>query len=227
MNYIVDIALILFYLVIVIVGIKRGLFKSLMDMFAFLASITIATIIAKLLAQPFYDAVLHDIVTNVIIEALPEDLRILSGTGADSLISYLPEQLALLITTFKFDSLLAGIVLPDVTLTISNIEQAYIAPVIIRLVESVMTIIFFFLIRIILKIVTHLVSGLIKKTVLKKVDMSLGGVFAALKGILSVGIVSIILVLISLLFKDTTFAKSIELSRICSIVTAFAQNIIS
>lgn len=227
MTHIIDIVLILFYALLIGAAAKRGLVKSVVDMFGSILSLVAATFIAGLCCQWIYDNFIRDMIINSMMNTLPADLRSLSGSTASSLVTYLPDKYVSVINSFGLEHLLDGIRLPDIGLTVTNIETTYIAPVVVKLVKIAVTAVIYFVFRLIVRILTVFLKDVIRKTFLKKIDIGLGAVFGSVKGILSVGIISVILVLVSSLIPSSQIAELINNSKICSLFAEAAQGLVS
>ena len=217
MKFLLDIIFLVFYALFIFTGIKRGLIKSLIDMFGSFLSFAAASTCAGLCCVWVYDNIIRDTIINSMINSMPENIMALSGQSASSLITYLPENIASSITAFGLDKLFTGISLPDAGLTIANIESTYVAPIVQKLVKAVLAFVIYFIFKIIIRLITGVISDIVHKTFLKSVDKALGGVFGALKGVLSVGIVVCIVIFVSSFFTDTAFGELVAESSVCSV----------
>ncbi|MCL2514279.1 MAG: CvpA family protein [Oscillospiraceae bacterium] len=216
MGLIIDAALLGLYALIIYFAAKKGFILVLIDMAAVILATIVSYAVSASVAAKIYDAYLKDVVMSAIRDKLPENL---ANFSTQQLLDSLPAPIAGLAESLNLipqdtiDRL-------NQTISLQNLESTIIAPVCTSILKIICFVAISIITIIVLKIVGRLISGLIKKTPLKKFNTALGLVLGALKGLITLTIISFLLIIIASLFKNGSFAAGVEASKVCSLLSS-------
>lgn len=220
MGALIDIIIVLLYLFTIYLAARRGFIKTLLDLVAVYFGFVIALVLSQQLSEFIYDTYIRSIIINKLISAIPESVQNLSKLSIEEIVGYLPAALQLLITNFGLTQLVVDAQLPEIGVTATTIEQIYLAPIVLKIVRLAALVIIFIVLTGILKIIARLISEVIKKSFLRKINLGLGAALGAVKGIVFVGILTVALILIASILPNTNFSEGIAGSKICSFVVS-------
>ena len=222
-DWIIDALLVLLFVVVVLAAARRGFFKTVLRLGAWIVSIVLAGSLSAALAPPIYEAFAAKAVRTLIeqqigsavnssqaaqaaqkvIEELPEAVRQLAdfaGVSTEGLIGNLQS---------NFSAANAATLL----------EQSVVAPIATAAIRLVVCLALFVLLVIALRFVCKYLEKLREIPVFKQTDWMLGAALGLVKGILLVFVLSLLLRAAAAISAEGPFALAVENSRIANLTS--------
>jgi len=219
----IDLFLALVFLFAVLAAARRGFFKTVLRLAAWILSVVLAGALSAALAPPVYEAfaakparalIEQQIGAAVngsqaaqaaqkVIEELPEAVRQLAdfaGVPAEGLIDNLQ-------SNFSTEGAAA------------LLEQSVVAPIATAAIRLIICLSLFVLLVIVLRVVCHWLEKLRKVPVLKQTDWILGAALGLIKGALLVFVAALLLRAWAAVSANEAFALAVEGSRIASLTS--------
>ncbi len=197
-------------------GRRKGFVKTFLSLIATAVSILIAYEYSAPLAEWANEAFIHNAAVNTLSEALTAQL----SNGTQALIDSIPDFIVEAAET-------GGITVSSVVSNIGSsidatqaAEQIYggIYGIIVHPVLSVIAFLVLYAIsNAVLSIGISVVNGIFRLPVLKSLNRFLGGIVGAIKGIVVVGILSVVLVTVSGIISPETLGEAVEAATIPNI----------
>ncbi|MCL2495469.1 MAG: CvpA family protein [Oscillospiraceae bacterium] len=221
--WIIDLLLVLAFLLVVLAAARRGFFKTVLRLAAWILSIALAGFLSAALAPPAYEAfaaaparalIEQQIGAAIdksqiaqtaqsVIEELPEAVRQLAdyaGVPTESLIGNLKS---------NFSAANAAALL----------EQSVVAPIAISVIRLIICLLLFLLLLIALRFVGSKLEKLREVPVFKQTDWMLGAALGLVKGVLLVFVAALLLRAAAAIAADGPFALAVENSRIANLTS--------
>ncbi len=201
MNLALDLCFLIILLVFTVVGAKRGIAKTVLELCAFFVSLVLAFSVCTPLATACYDNFMSDRTTEKIEESLNEEALNLENLNVSITTIGIPsfiepfakeqaEQLKETLETVKKDS-------HTKAQFAAKLEESVIRPITVKGLSALTFFIVFLVAAVLLRILAGFLAGLFKFPVVGAVNAVLGGVFGIVKGVLCVFIVGVILLFLS------------------------------
>ena len=211
MGTMTDIILIIVILATALMGVKKGLIRTVLDLAAVAVSLFAAAKLAQLAAGYIYNSYVRDSVINAVVERIPAG----AINSVSQVVSALPDTAQSLITTFGFE-------IPEVALdanaTASLIVTKYVEPFLLTGMNVMCAVLIFIILSFILKLIIKIADSGVKKTALKTPNLILGGVLGAAKGCVYAGVLASALMSVAALLPETNLSDAAAGSKICELV---------
>lgn len=184
---VVDIIVLSVILIFIIIGIKRGIAITLLNLAGVILCAISAYYLSELLAQSFYDAFLKQtIITNVenIIEQ--NGLEYAVQNPFEAMPQWILSVLSLLLMIFgitidEFEKNMAFS--KDISLTIAQNIEITLNGLVISIFMIILVIILFIVLFFLIKKIIKLALNVFEIPVIKQINKLLGGLFGAIEGI--------------------------------------------
>lgn len=217
MNLILDIAFLVLILIFAIVGAKRGIAHTVLELCAFFVSLTLAFSLCTPLATACYDQFLSDRAVQKIEETLNEeaihieDYKVsITTIGIPSFIEpFAKEQTEKLKETFEAvqkDS-------HSKAEFASKLEESVVRPITVKGLSALAFFIVFLVLGVILRILAGFLSTFFRLPLVGAVNSVLGAVFGIVKGLLAVFLIAVLLLFLAQQFGGT-LAQLVASSKI-------------
>ncbi|MCR5688971.1 MAG: CvpA family protein [Clostridiales bacterium] len=211
MGTMTDIILIIVILATALMGVKKGLIRTVLDLAAVAVSLFAAAKLAQLAAGYIYNSYVRDSVINAVVERIPAG----AINSVSQVVSALPDTAQSLIKTFGFE-------IPEVALdanaTASLIVTKYVEPFLLTGMNVMCAVLIFIILAFILKLIIKIADSGVKKTALKTPNLILGGVLGAAKGCVYAGVLASALMSVAALLPETNLSDAAAGSKICELV---------
>ncbi|MBQ1552698.1 MAG: CvpA family protein [Clostridia bacterium] len=211
MGTMTDIILIIVILATALMGVKKGLIRTVLDLAAVAVSLFAAAKLAQLAAGYIYNSYVRDSVINAVVERIPAG----AINSVSQVVSALPDTAQSLIKTFGFE-------IPEVALdanaTASLIVTKYVEPFLLTGMNVMCAVLIFIILSFILKLIIKIADSGVKKTALKTPNLILGGVLGAAKGCVYAGVLASALMSVAALLPETNLSDAAAGSKICELV---------
>ena len=211
MGTMTDIILIIVILATALMGVKKGLIRTVLDLAAVAVSLFAAAKLAQLAAGYIYNSYVRDSVINAVVERIPAG----AINSVSQVVSALPDTAQSLIKTFGFE-------IPEVSLdanaTASLIVTKYVEPFLLTGMNVMCAVLIFIILSFILKLIIKIADSGVKKTALKTPNLILGGVLGAAKGCVYAGVLASALMSVAALLPETNLSDAAAGSKICELV---------
>lgn len=217
-SLILDAVLVLFFLLPLFEGYKRGFTKTVLGIAFLFVSVLGARILYVPLGDLFYDNYFKKIATDFLASQIEKYASSLAEKQSGAVSEILPLWVSSLgeSLTPGFENIVSGRFTGD----FSAVADMLMDKVFGSAVRSLSTIIVFALVavclRIVFAIVTEIIIAVLKITGLRSADKLFGGVFGAVKGACLVVLDCIILSCIASIFPDSAAGAVIQGSHIVS-----------
>lgn len=187
---IVDIIIIAIIVLFVIIGVKRGLAKTILNLAGLVLTAVSAYYISSFLSQLFYDMFIKQtVITNTqqIIEQNGIDYAVSNCLEAvpqwiNGIISFIVGAFGISLNEFQNQITVPA----NISSSASQVIESVLAPVVTSVLSIILVIILFIIILIIVKKLVKLVLRIFNIPVIKQINQFLGGIFGLAEGLLIV-----------------------------------------
>lgn len=223
MNYIVDIVLLLVIAYSVIVAVKKGFLRMLLEFIAYIVAIVSATLSANHFAPKLYESYFKDGVYRGLQARMGDSETIQIIDQARDAISSVPGELRAVAE--KFGVNVTGLTEKlegmnhDGSVSLGIIADDIVAPIIISVCKITIFVLVTVIIIAILRIVISAINNIFKLPVLRTVNGLLGGVLGFILGLIKVFLLVVILIIVAAIANNEMITKAVDASNICDFVT--------
>lgn len=187
---IVDIIIIAIIVLFVIIGVKRGLAKTILNLAGLVLTAVSAYYISSFLSQLFYDMFIKQtVITNTqqIIEQNGIDYAVSNCLEAvpqwiNGIISFIVGAFGISLNEFQNQITVPA----NISSSASQVIESVLAPVVTSVLSIILVIILFIIILIIVKKLVKLVLRIFNIPVIKQINQFLGGIVGLAEGLLIV-----------------------------------------
>lgn len=184
-----DIIIVAVFVLFILIGIKRGLAKSLLGIIALIVSFVSAKFLSHFLAQSIYDTFLKQTVTQNVSQYVSTsgiDMAMSKGFSAlpdwangmiSSIVSFFGGSFSQLEQLFRKSS---GSALSTTANTIESTVEAVSVTIFMIIIMSVL----FLVIFILAKMLTNLIAKVFRLPVIRQIDMVFGAILGAAEGVI-------------------------------------------
>lgn len=197
MQYIIDIALLAVFILTIVLAAKRGFFKSLFDLAAYVVAVVAARFASSAVAPPVFRQYFSPTIEHQLVKQLDGVSAADYGEKIEAAVQAIPDYLNGLLTMIGIDKDEIAARISSVQLTSENVVETLMDKVVSPVVTAVIQLLIFILLavvfRLLLQIIVRLCDGVIRKMpVINKMNTTLGGVLGAIKGVLIVVLAALI-----------------------------------
>lgn len=222
MNYL-DIILLAVLVLCTYLSARRGLFHVLSQ---YLASIA-AFILARLLCTPAARLIYSNYFAGQVQLKLNELLPSGSVSGqmdslTDTVVQSLPDVVQKIVTQFRLTELLHTGATQAETLTVSEIETLYVAPIVIKAFSIVTMFVIFVLLALILKTAIYYLNKALfgeKDSKFQGINKFLGALLGVARGVLFMFVFAFLLNIAASFLPENEFHTTVASSYICNYVS--------
>lgn len=215
MQYIIDIALVAVFGIVVAVSAKKGFFVTLFELAAYLISVVSAKILSASLAPQFFENFFSGAIKDKITQSLGDVAQADYSAKVAAAIDSIPQQ---------FDGIMQSIgvnkqeLVSQVSGTglsgqkfIDHLMTSIVSPVATAVIRVLLFVVIAFVLSIVLRVVVRVLDKVIKKLpVIGNINSGLGAVLGIIKGLLVVVLLALI---ISTVSSFTTSQQFIEVAN--------------
>lgn len=222
MGWIIDLVLAGVIALVIFISYKKGIVSTVIDLVAGIAAFAIAKIIAPVAAEGVYNGIVKQIAIDFLTEKYNGIESSIAGafSNAAASLDFLPEGMLSYIESaglLDTDALAAGL-LSEIT-TVAQLEEKFVAPVVIAILNLLCFAVISVLLVIALKFVGKFVSRFVTSFKFTgKIDKTVGAVFGLLKGALYAFIIAAVISVVS--FASESMAVFAADSYFCSLASA-------
>ena len=194
MGILLDIGFVIIILLCVVFGYKKGFFKSIAGFIGAVIAMFLAWVLAGLIANALYQGVfklidnISSVLSNDALASFPEK--------AAQVVANLPGFLS---NTLNNQGITSSQIEQSLQAAGSNAAPAtadLISPAVIWLLQLLLTVILFFILVILVRLVIKLIGNVFRLPILRQVDGILGGLFGIFKGVVYIFLACILLQLL-------------------------------
>ncbi len=220
---ILDLVLILVIAVIAIFSAKKGFLLTLLN----IATYIVAGILSKIFASPvssfIYDSFFSSTIISKLYEIMPSgSVQGELNTIVSNVIASLPEYVQSLASNFGIaDIVSSGTDAATASLTVEMLEATYIAPIVIKVLTIVVSVLLFVLFALLLRVVSSFINKVLTKKkhkLIRGTNMFLGAAFGVVKGTAISAIAAAVLNIAAPLVNNGSLSVFVNESAICNIV---------
>ncbi len=186
MNFVIDILLLAVIIFSVVLGIRKGFFRSAADCLKVVAAAILASLVANPISGWMFDVFVRDGLSS----RISESTQGLENTEAvTAYFDTLPEFLQSFLVSRGITASSVASSLDSTSTAIHDSIMNVLAPVFISIISFFVFILLFIIFLILLSIVVRLISGVVSLPILSQIDSILGGVFGILFAVVLVWII--------------------------------------
>ena len=180
MGILLDIGFVIIILLCVVFGYKKGFFKSIAGFIGAVIAMFLAWVLAGLIANALYQGVFREKLIDNISSVLSNDALASFPEKAAQVVANLPGFLS---NTLNNQGITSSQIEQSLQAAGSNAAPAtadLISPAVIWLLQLLLTVILFFILVILVRLVIKLIGNVFRLPILRQVDGILGGLFGIL-----------------------------------------------
>ncbi len=186
MNFVIDGLLVAVGVLCIVIGVRKGLFKSAADCLKLIA----AAILASIAAHPISKWVFDAFVLEGFSERVRESVDGLEHVeGVQNYFETLPDFLKGFLQTRGITSSSLADTVSDSSEAVAQSIIDVLSPVFISIISFFAFIVLFIIFVILLSIVVRMISGIVALPILSQIDSLLGGVFGAVFAVIIMWII--------------------------------------
>ena len=196
MGILLDIGFVIIILLCVVFGYKKGFFKSIAGFIGAVIAMFLAWVLAGLIANALYQGIFREKLIDNISAILSNDALASFPEKAAQVVANLPGFLS---NTLNNQGITSSQIEQSLQAAGNNAAPAtadLISPAVIWLLQLLLTVILFFILVILVRLVIKLIGNVFRLPVLRQVDGILGGLFGIFKGVVYIFLVCILLQLL-------------------------------
>ncbi len=196
MGILLDIGFVIIILLCVVFGYKKGFFKSIAGFIGAVIAMFLAWVLAGLIANALYQGIFREKLIDNISAVLSNDALASFPEKAAQVVANLPGFLS---NTLNNQGITSSQIEQSLQAAGNNAAPAtadLISPAVIWLLQLLLTVILFFILVILVRLVIKLIGNVFRLPVLCQVDGILGGLFGIFKGVVYIFLVCILLQLL-------------------------------
>ncbi len=196
MGILLDIGFVIIILLCVVFGYKKGFFKSIAGFIGAVIAMFLAWVLAGLIANALYQGIFREKLIDHISAVLSNDALASFPEKAAQVVVNLPGFLS---NTLNNQGITSSQIEQSLQAAGNNAAPAtadLISPAVIWLLQLLLTVILFFILVILVRLVIKLIGNVFRLPVLRQVDGILGGLFGIFKGVVYIFLVCILLQLL-------------------------------
>ncbi len=217
MNYIIDLVLIGFIIIMIMSGSKKGFVKTFLQLVSKIAAFIVSAVLSKIYAPKMYEAFFQSGVIRNIDERMTAGNVIDIAQKTTAAFNGIPSDLrgiadALGFTTETISNALKGVEFGNSGVA-KTLEANVVSPVVITICRVILFALFSFVLSVVFKFIIGIISGFFELPVLKSANKMLGGIFGFVNAMLILWIVSYLLVVGSSFVGDDSIADMITSSN--------------
>jgi len=220
---VIDLLLVLAFALVVLAAARRGFFKTVLRLAAWIVSIAVAGVLSAALAPPIYEAFFAGPARALIEQSIGAAVESSQAAqAAQKVIEELPEALRQLAdfagvsTRELIGNLQSNFSAANAA---SLLEQSVVAPIATAVIRLCVCLALFVLLIIALRFACHWLEKLREVPVLKQTDWILGAALGAVKGVLLVFVLALLLRAAAAVSTGESFPLAVENSRIANLTS--------
>ena len=196
MGILLDIGFVIIILLCVVFGYKKGFFKSIAGFIGAVIAMFLAWVLAGLIANALYQGVFREKLIDNISSVLSNDALASFPEKAAQVVANLPGFLSNTLNNQGITSSQIEQCLQAAGRNAAPATADLISPAVIWLLQLLLTVILFFILVILVRLVIKLIGNVFRLPVLRQVDGILGGLFGIFKGVVYIFLACILLQLL-------------------------------
>lgn len=219
MQYIIDIALVAIFALIVVTSAKKGFFLTLFELGAYLVS----TICAKVISASIAPTIFENFFSGAIKERITENLGSVAqadySAKAAEVINSIPKQFDGLMQIIGIDKARIADQVSNTGLSgekfIQNVMNTVISPAATAVLRVLIFIVISLVLSVVLRIIVKALNKVIKKLpLIGNINSGLGAVIGIIKGLLVVVLVALVVIGVSSFITSQQFIDAVNSSLI-------------
>jgi uncharacterized membrane protein required for colicin V production len=181
MNYVMDVSLLVLLIISFVIGFKKGLIRSVVDLFGGIISALLAAFVGARCSEWLYDKLFRPSVLGKVTDAIG------TSQGADAVTNVFKSLPDFIVRLFNLNGVTEQTVMKAINNQTDNMAEIItdaISPLLIAIIKVFIIIFLFLLFMIILKAIASALTKLFSVPVLHQINGLLGGLFGLCLGLL-------------------------------------------
>lgn len=230
MQYAIDAVLIAVFGVSVFFAAKKGFFKSLFDLAAYVIAIIAARLISVGVAPAVFEQYFSPSIETQLTKKLASSGALDYSEKIETALNSIPDYLDGILEMIGIDKNAISAQVSSAELSgnniISTLMDKVISPVATAVIQALIFVVLAIVLRLVLQIVVRLLNNVVKKLpALKQMNAVLGGVLGAVKGILVVVLAALVIGVAAGAVKSETFLDAVNGSLIIKAVRSIITSV--
>lgn len=175
MGIILDIILVLIVVVCILLAVKKGFVRSLIEVAGYVLAIVIAFSVSGMAAEYIYDNMINDVVVESVSTAIEENSEKALDALPDYLVSLLEQ------TDFDIDTLLKDNNENAVDVA-QRVSENMLKPLAVGIFKTIISVLVFIILMVVVKLLARIVNSFFKGAVLGTANKVLGASLGFVKG---------------------------------------------
>ena len=195
MGIVLDLILALIVVVCILLAVKKGFVRSLIEVVGYVLAIIIAFSVSGIAANYIYDNVIDEVVVETVSTAIEEN--------SDKALEALPDYLTVLLEQADFD--IESLLNTNDSDALSVAKQAsdnILRPLAVGILKTVISVVAFLILMIIVKLLAKAINSMFKGAVLGTANKVLGMALGGVKGVVIATIFSMIVYFVASLSEN-------------------------
>ncbi|MGN1194412.1 MAG: CvpA family protein, partial [Acutalibacteraceae bacterium] len=198
MQYAIDAVLLAVFALSIVFAARKGFFKSLFDLAAYVIAILAARFISVAAAPTVFDQYFSPSIRQQLTDKLASSGALDYSEKIEAAINSIPDSLSGMLEMIGIDKDAISAQVSSAQLNgdnvISTLMDKVITPVGTAIIQLIIFVVLSIVLRLILQIVVRLLNNIVKKLpALKQMNSVLGGVLGAVKGLLVVVLAALVI----------------------------------
>lgn len=230
MQYAIDAVLLAVFAVCIAFAAKKGFFKTLFDLAAYVIAIVAARLVSVGIAPTVFAQYFSPSVEAQLSKSLASSGALDYSEKIEAAINAIPDYLDGILEMVGIDKQAISAQVSSAELSGSNmvgtLMNKVITPVATAVLQALIFVVLAVVLRLILQIVVRLLDGVVKKLpALKQMNSVLGGVLGAVKGIIVVVLAALVIGVIAGAVKSEPFLDAVNSSLIIKAVRSIITSV--
>lgn len=230
MQYAIDAVLLAVFVVTVLFAAKKGFFKSLFDLLAYVIAVVAARLVSVAVAPSAFEQYFSSSIQNRLTAQLANSSAMNYTEKIETALNSIPDYLNGILQTIGIDKDEIAAQVSSAELKGGNVADALmekiITPVGTAIIQMLLFIVLAIIFRLILQVVVRLLNNIVKKLpAIKQMNSVLGGVLGAVKGLIVVALAAILVGVVAGAVKSEPFSDAVNGSLIIKAVRSIITSV--
>lgn len=219
MGIVLDLILALIVVVCILLAVKKGFVRSLIEVVGYILAIVIAFSVSGIAAEYIYDNVVDEAVVVTVYTAIEEN--------SEKALEALPDYLTVLLEQVDFD--IESLLKTDDADALSvakQVSENILRPLVVGILRTIISVVAFLILMVVVKLLARVINSMFKGAVLGTANKVLGMVIGCVKGVVFATVFSMIVYFVAslsendfLFFTNEAINKSVVAKYIIDFVT--------
>lgn len=230
MQYILDAVFLAIFALTVFFAAKKGFFKSLFDLLAYVIALVAARFVSVAVSPVAFEQYFSPTIHNRLTQQLADSSALNYTEKIEAALNSIPDYLDGILQTIGIDKDAIAAQVSSAELKGDNIVEALmekiITPVGTAIIQMLLFIVLAIVFRLILQVVVRLLNNVVKKLpAIKQMNSVLGGVLGAVKGLIIVVLAALLVGAVAGAVRSEPFVNAVDNSLVIRAVRSIISSV--